>query len=343
MTGFRGSFAYGGAVYASPVALEQSDYLRPAELSAVDRRIVEVQQRDGRRPFSQLARDVGVTEKTARRRVQGLLESGTIHITAVTDPRTLGYEFAALAGLHLDGTRAAADVARDLTQVGALDYIVVAAGRYAIIAEVFCRDAAHLAEVVDAELRAAPGVSDVELWPYLSLVYQQADFGVARDRRRSTGVRAVDVEPLDRRIIAELTRDGRMPLQTIADGLGISETQVRTRLRRMTDVGAVQVIAIVNPLRYGYGTMGWLGLRARPGGRLQALAEELTRLPNVTYVVICTGSLDVFAEVVARSQQELMEMLDDEVRRIPELEHLEVFLYLDLHYKRLRPLPEALA
>jgi hypothetical protein len=38
-----------------------------------------------------------------------------------------------------------------------------------------------------------------------------------------------------------------------------------------------------------------------------------------------------------------MEMLDDEVRRIPELEHLEVFLYLDLHYKRLRPLPEALA
>ena len=124
--------------------------------------------------------------------------------------------------------------------------------------------------------------------------------------------------------------------------LGISETQVRTRLRRMLDIGAVQVIAIVNPLRYGYGTMGWLGLRARPGGRLQSLADELTRLPNVTYVAICTGSLDVFAEVVARSQQELMEMLDDEIRRIPELDHIEVFLYLDLHYKRLRPLPEAL-
>jgi Lrp/AsnC family transcriptional regulator for asnA, asnC and gidA len=89
--------------------------------------------------------------------------------------------------------------------------------------------------------------------------------------------------------------------------------------------------------------MGWLGLRARAGGRLQALAEELTRLPNVTYVAICTGSMDVFAEVVARSQAELLEVLDDEVRRIPNLEHVEVFLYLDLHYKRLRPLPETLS
>jgi DNA-binding Lrp family transcriptional regulator len=325
------------------VAHEHSDYLRPApELSATDRAIVEVLQRDGRRPYSQLAKDVGVTEKTVRRRVQGLVDSGAIHITAVTDPRTLGYEFAALAGLRLDGTRGAAEVARDLTAVDALDYIVVAAGRYAIIAEVFCRDAAHMTQVVDEGLRAAPGVAEVELWPYLSLHYQQADFGHARDRRASTGVRAVDVERLDRRIIAELTKDGRMPLQAVADELGISETQVRTRLRRLTDMGAVQVIAIVNPLRFGYGTMGWLGLRARAGGRLQALAEELTRLPNVTYVAICTGSMDVFAEVVARSQAELLEMLDDEVRRIPDLEHIEVFLYLDLHYKRLRPLPEAL-
>jgi Lrp/AsnC family transcriptional regulator for asnA, asnC and gidA len=326
------------------VALEHSDYLQPAvELSETDRLIVEVLQRDGRRPYSQLARDVGVTEKTVRRRVQALLDSGTIHITAVTDPRTLGYDFAALAGLRLDGTRPAAEIARDLTRVDALDYIVVAAGRHAVLAEVFCRDAAHLAEVVDAELRGASGVQDVELWPYLSLVYQQADFGVARERRLTTGVRPVEVERLDRRIIQELTRDGRMPLQTIADELAISETQVRTRLRRMTEIGAVQVIAIVNPLRYGYGTMAWLGIRARAGGRLQALAEELTRLPNVTYVAICTGSMDVWAEVVARSQHELLEMLDDEVRRIPELDHLEVFLYLDLHYKRLRPLPDALA
>jgi Lrp/AsnC family transcriptional regulator for asnA, asnC and gidA len=152
-------------------------------------------------------------------------------------------------------------------------------------------------------------------------------------------VRAVDLEPLDRRIIWELSRDGRAPYQAIADALEISEAQVRTRMKRMTEAGAVKVIAIVNPLRYAYGTMAWIGLRAAPGVRLQSVAEELARLPYVTYVVICTGSLDLFAEVVCRSQEEMLELLDGEIRRLPGAEHFEVFLYMDLHYKWLRPLP----
>jgi Lrp/AsnC family transcriptional regulator for asnA, asnC and gidA len=317
------------------------DYLRHAvDLTPVDRAIVEILQRDGRRAYSQLAADVGVTEKTARRRVQSLLESGAIHITAVTDPRTLGYHAAALVGIGVDGSRPAAEVAASLTAIAAADYVAVTAGRYAIFLELFCRDMAHLNEVVDGEVRATAGVGEVELFPYLSLYYQEADLNVAQEGRTGApGVRAVELEPLDRRIIWELTRDGRMPYQSIADLLEISETQVRMRVKRMTDAGAVRVIAIVNPLRYAYGTMGWLGVRAATGVRLQSVAEELARLPYVTYVAITTGSLDVFAEVVCRSQQEMLDLLDAELRRLPGIVHLEVFLYMDLHYKRLRPLP----
>jgi Lrp/AsnC family transcriptional regulator for asnA, asnC and gidA len=321
--------------------MTSSDYLRHAvDLSPADRAIVEILQRDGRRPYSQIAAEVGVTEKTARRRVQALLDSGAIHIAAVTDPRTLGYGAAALAGIDLDGTRPASEVAESLTAIDAADYVVVSAGRYSIFVELFCRDMAHLNEVVDTQVRATPGVGRVELFPYLSLYYQQADFNVAREGRSDApGVRAVELEPLDRRIIWELSRDGRAPYQAIADALQISEAQVRTRVKRMGDAGAVKVIAIVNPLRYAYGTMAWIGLRATPGVRLQSLAEELARLPYITYVVICTGSLDVFAEVVCRSQEEMLDLLDAEIRRLPGAEHFEVFLYMDLHYKWLRPLP----
>jgi Lrp/AsnC family transcriptional regulator for asnA, asnC and gidA len=322
--------------------MTSNDYLRHAvDLSPVDRAIVEILQRDGRRPYSQIATEVGVTEKTARRRVQALLEAGSIHITALTDPRTLGYGAAALVGVALDGTRPANEVAESLTAIDAADYVVVSAGRFAIFLEVFCRDMAHLNEVVDGQVRATPGVGQLELFPYLSLYYQQADFGAvaAEGRSDDSGVRAVDLEPLDRRIIWELSRDGRAPYQAIADALEISEAQVRTRMKRMTEAGAVKVIAIVNPLRYAYGTMAWIGLRAAPGVRLQSVAEELARLPYVTYVVICTGSLDLFAEVVCRSQEEMLELLDGEIRRLPGAEHFEVFLYMDLHYKWLRPLP----
>src|SRR3954471_10506974 len=137
-----------------------ADYLRHApDLSDLDRGIIEVLQRDGRRPFSHLARDVGVTEKTARRRTHALLDAGVIHITAITDPRTLGYRSAALAGITLDGSGAAGDVAAALTRIDALDYVVVSAGRYAVFAELFCRDLADLREVVDRRIRTTPGVA----------------------------------------------------------------------------------------------------------------------------------------------------------------------------------------
>jgi Lrp/AsnC family transcriptional regulator for asnA, asnC and gidA len=191
-------------------------------------------------------------------------------------------------------------------------------------------------------VRATPGVGQVEVFPFLSLHYQEADFGVARTKpHEARGVRTVELEALDRRIIWELTQDGRKPLLTIAEALGISEAQVRNRVKRMTDAGAVKIIAIVNPLRYDYANMAWLGIRAAPGVRLQGLAEEFARLPYVTYVAICTGSVDIFAEIICRSREEMLEVLDGEIRRLPGTQRLEVFQYLDLHYKRLRPLPEA--
>jgi DNA-binding Lrp family transcriptional regulator len=320
-----------------PVA--SPDRLGPASgLTPVDHALVEALQRDGRRTFKQLAADAGVTEKTARRRVLSLLESGTIHITAVTDPRSLGYGAAALLGLTLDGSEPASAVAERLVELPASDYVVVSAGRFALFLELFCRDAAELSAVVDHQVRALPGVGSIEVFPYLSLYYQQATLGAARRKPADDqGVRAVELEPLDRAIIAELTLDGRTPYLGIAESLGVSEAQVRGRMRRMTEAGAVKVIALVNPLRYEYTSTAWLGVRAAPGMRLRGLAEEFSRLSYVTYVAICTGSLDMFVEIICRTPQEMLEVLDEEVRRLPGVQSLEVFQYLDLHYKPLRP------
>jgi Lrp/AsnC family transcriptional regulator for asnA, asnC and gidA len=93
-------------------AVPPHDLLRLApDLTAVDRALIEALQADGRRSFAQLARDVEISEKTARRRVTALLESGVIEITAVTDPALLGYGAAALLGVDLMPGASAEEVA----------------------------------------------------------------------------------------------------------------------------------------------------------------------------------------------------------------------------------------
>jgi DNA-binding Lrp family transcriptional regulator len=325
-----------------------ADYLRGvADLSPVDRAIVELLQADGRLSFAQVAARVGITEKTARRRVRLLAESGVIQIAAVTDPRLLGYGAAALIGISPTSAEPPSATAGHLLAIPTVDYVVTSVGRFAIYAELFAADLRSLDQIVEQQIRPMPGVADLEVFPYLRLFYQQPWFTQAREKASSatpgghSGVRSATLSGMDQAIVAALSKDGRMPFQQIARDLGISEAQVRNRVGHMTDAGALKVIAIINPMALEFRTMAWLGIRVRPGFALTDLAGQLADLRFVTYVAICAGSIDIFAEVICVSEDELLRLIDDDVRPLAGIADLEISLYVDLHYRRLQPLGAA--
>ena len=68
----------------------------------VDRRIVAALQRDGRRPFTSIGRELGLSEAAVRQRVARLQAAG-IMVVAVADPMTLGYQAMAMVGISVDG------------------------------------------------------------------------------------------------------------------------------------------------------------------------------------------------------------------------------------------------
>jgi DNA-binding Lrp family transcriptional regulator len=319
-----------------------ADYLRGvADLSPVDRAIVELLQADGRLSFDQIASRVGVTEKTARRRVHSLADSGVIQIAAVTDPRLLGYGAAALIGISATSAEPPSVTAGRLLQIPTVDYVVTSVGRFAVYAELFAADLRSLDQIVEQQIRPLPGVAGLEVFPYLRLFYQQPWFTQAREKASSAapgGVRSAVLSDMDQAILAALSKDGRMPFQQIARELGISEAQVRNRVGHMTDAGALKVIAIINPMALEFRTMAWLGIRVQSGFALTELAGLLADLRFVTYVAICAGSIDIFAEVICVSEDELLRLVDDGVRPLAGIADLEISLYVDLHYRRLRPL-----
>lgn len=74
---------------------------RPRALDALDRALVVALENDGRRPFRDIARDLGVPEATVRSRVKRLIDERWIHVTAVGDPLALGIQVAAITLLRL--------------------------------------------------------------------------------------------------------------------------------------------------------------------------------------------------------------------------------------------------
>jgi Lrp/AsnC family transcriptional regulator for asnA, asnC and gidA len=320
--------------------LGRPSYLRPPgrPLSDFDRELLALLQIDGRRAFAQLARDLQSTEKRVRRRMAELDESGVMKITAVTEPRALGYEAGALMGITVDGTRDVRSIVADLTEVHPVDYVVAATGRFPIYAEAFCRNLDELLTISGEIVPAIPGVNTVEVFPYLSVHYQQAQFASARARGApATGVRPVALDDTDLAILRELTSDGRVAAQHVAQRLDVSESQVRNRIKRMTTDGTLQVIAILNPLGREYQAMAWVAIRAAPSQPVRELADRVARLPFVTFLTICAGRFDMFAEIVCENPAELLRVLDEHVRPLPGIADLESALYLDLRYRPLLP------
>lgn len=270
-----------------------------ADLDAVDHALIDVLQADGRARYSDLARLVDLTEKTVRKRVARLLAEGFITIGAVTDPARLGFGATALALLTVDGTRPPTIIAAELARLPQVDYVTVTTGPFVIQVELICVDGAELREVLTQDIRSLPGVGQVEVLPYLRIHYQEARFH--RDDVENSGVRPRELDSLDQRIVARLAVDGRASFREVARELDVSEATIRQRYARLTESGAVHVMAIVNPLRMGYSHTCWVGIRLAPGARAQDVAEGLTNLSRTSYVALTVGRYDVLAELVTGS------------------------------------------
>ena len=143
-------------------------------------------------------------------------------------------------------------------------------------------------------------------------------------------------------IIEQLQQDGRRSYAAIGKVVGLSEAAVRQRVQRLVESGVMQIVAAVtDPLQLGFARAAMLGIRV--SGPTETVADALVELDEVIYVVVTAGSIDIVAEVVARSDADLL-TISDNIRRIPGVQATETFVYLETRKEvynwGVRPPPE---
>ena len=145
-------------------------------VDALDKRIIEQLQRDGRCTFVTIGKSIGLSEAAVRVRVRRLQEAGVMQVVAVTDPALLGY-----ARLALIGIRTASDLeetADELAALDEIDYLVITAGSFDLMAEVICRDDEHLLAMLH-RIRGVKGVTATEVFVYLHIAKEIYNWGTA--------------------------------------------------------------------------------------------------------------------------------------------------------------------
>ncbi len=146
------------------------------DVSALDKRIIEHLQQDGRRPFTQIAADLGVSEAAVRARTNRLVERGIVQVVGVTDPLKLGFRQMAMIGVRCERDTLV-QVAEQVARFPEVDYVVITAGSYDLLIETVCEDNAALLEFIAERLRTIDGVRDTETFVYLRMVKQTYQWG----------------------------------------------------------------------------------------------------------------------------------------------------------------------
>ena len=149
---------------------------RAEDVSELDKRIIEHLQADGRRPFTQIAAELGVSEAAVRARTNRLIERGILQVVGVTDPLKLGFQQMAMIGIRCESDRLVA-VSEAVAEMPEVDYVVITAGTYDLLIETVCEDNDALLTFLADRLRAIDGVRDTETFVYLRLMKQSYQWG----------------------------------------------------------------------------------------------------------------------------------------------------------------------
>jgi Lrp/AsnC family transcriptional regulator for asnA, asnC and gidA len=93
----------------------------------------------------------------------------------VTDPLSLGFARQVMVGLKVEGDMRS--VAESLAKLAEVDYVVICAGAYDLLAELVCTDDDHLLDLLNDKIRTIPGVTQTETFVYLKLAKQTYAWG----------------------------------------------------------------------------------------------------------------------------------------------------------------------
>lgn len=131
-----------------------------------------------------------------------------------------------------------------------------------------------------------------------------------------------------KRIIELLQGDGRMSYSAIAKDVGLSEAAVRHRVQKLIEGGVVQIVAVTDAMQMGFARQAMVGIKVT--GDVQEVAARLDEMDELDYIVITTGRFDILAELVAASDDELLDIISRRISTIEGVLSTETFVYMRL-------------
>jgi len=140
------------------------------EIDQIDIRILRILSQDGRRSFTDLSQDLGVSVGMVRNRYNRLVHHGVLHIIGWTDPVKNGMNAYARVMLKVRPSRFIRQVAERLTAIEQVSFVAITTGAYDLEINLTCRTNEDLLILMDEQILTIEGVNETSTTMYLQIL-----------------------------------------------------------------------------------------------------------------------------------------------------------------------------
>lgn len=141
-----------------------------------------------------------------------------------------------------------------------------------------------------------------------------------------------DLDEFDRKILAALQEDGRLPVVALAEAVALSPTPCSRRVKRLEDEGYIErYAAVLSPKMAGLEIEAFVqvNLQAHSDENIASFNQTIADTPAVVACHAVTGDFDYLLRVVARDMEHLSNVVLKTLVKIAGVRDVKSILVLD--------------
>lgn len=305
-------------------------------MDELDQKILNELQKQGFQKSHVLASLLGVGERTVHRRVNNMKSEGIIKIIAIPDFVSFGYKAWAKVGIKVE-PKSLSYVAHQLVESPSIYFVAYALGTFDIIIAVHFDNIDSLTHFLSSELTKIKGILSTETmvltsprkyyhFSWSKPLFKKIKNGWQHYLCSDGGHNCYEFDEADRRILSILMEDGLTRPATMKSRLGMGESTIRKRIKKMLSNGAFRIIVVPNPEvleNEVWATMG-ITINNRPAhGILDAIVEH----PEVYLASVSVGRFNLIIAARFHGIGFLDRFITIELPAIEGVSYVETFLH----------------
>ncbi|GHE63298.1 transcriptional regulator [Streptomyces longispororuber] len=310
----------------------------PTVFDALDIRLLQALETDGRAPFSRIAAVLGVSDQTVARRFRRLTAEGGLRVVGVRNAERMGKDHWILRlRCAPDGALTIADA---LARRPDTFWVGLASGGTEVVCMTRPRTPGDHDDLLLGKLPRTPHIVEIRAHQILHTFFggprgwlgklaplSPEQVAALTPRRSAPPAGPVRITPEDEPLVAALEADGRVTYPELQRATGLSESSVKRRLTALLESGAVfvDIEYAAEPLGYRCGSTLWI--TAAPAA-LDAVGEALAGHGPIAYVAATAGPSNLVATAVTRDTADLYAYVSGRLGHLDGVQHVETAPFL---------------